>query len=56
MDLHAATRLGGQRWNIAKVLALLCFLVACAILVITLTGSARADMSVSGMPLPRYFW
>jgi len=32
MDLHAAEQVNGRLWTLAKQAALMCFLVACALL------------------------
>lgn len=49
MDLHAASRLAGTRWKLTKLAALLCFLVAGGLLVMSLSGitRARADLGAS---------
>ena len=46
MDLQAASRIAGARWNLAKVVALICFLLAGGLLVMSLSGitRARADL------------
>jgi hypothetical protein len=44
MDLFAAERLNGKRWTAAKQSALLCFLVACALLGASLVLSQPADV------------
>jgi hypothetical protein len=40
MDLQTAQRLSGRRWQIAKLAALLCFVVACGLLVSSLAASS----------------
>lgn len=42
MDLQAASRMAGERWVLAKVVALICFLLAGGLLVMSLTGASRA--------------
>ncbi len=46
MDLQAASRIAGERWNLAKIVALICFLLAGGLLVMSLSGitRARADL------------
>jgi hypothetical protein len=38
MDLQTAQRLSGRRWQIAKLAALLCFAVACGLLLTSLAA------------------
>ena len=49
MDLQTAQRLSGRRWQVAKLAALLCFAVACGLLISSLAASsgfgAEADPS-----------
>jgi hypothetical protein len=40
MDLQTAQRLSGRRWQIAKLAALLCFVIACGLLVSSLAASS----------------
>jgi hypothetical protein len=40
MDLQTAQRLSGRRWQMAKLAALLCFAVACGLLVTSLAASS----------------
>jgi len=42
MDLQTAQRLSGRRWQLAKLAALLCFAVACGLLVTSLAASSQA--------------
>jgi hypothetical protein len=53
MDMHSAQLLSGRRWQIAKLAALLCFAVACGLLVSSLAASpkvAPASASLAGSP------
>ena len=54
MDMHSAQLLSGKRWQIAKLAALLCFLVACGLLVTSLAassmGSLRAGLDAAAPP------
>jgi hypothetical protein len=52
MDMHTAQRLSGKRWQIAKLAALLCFVVACGLLVSSLT--ATSGLTPAGGPLPAF--
>ena len=40
MDLQTAQRLSGRRWQVAKLAALLCFALACGLLVSSLVASS----------------
>ena len=42
MDLQTASRLSGRKWQLARFGALLCFALACGLLVSTLLNSSRA--------------
>ena len=47
MDLQTAQRLSGKRWQIAKLAALLCFAVACGLLVSSLAASSPIGAEAS---------
>jgi hypothetical protein len=51
MDLQTAQRLSGRRWQIGKLAALLCFAIACGLLISSLAASsgfgAVADTTLS---------
>lgn len=50
MDLQAASRMAGERWSLTKVIALICFLLAGGLLVMSLTGTTRARADLGLMP------
>jgi hypothetical protein len=45
MDLQTAQRLSGRRWQMAKIAALVCFGIACVLLISSLAGTSRADLT-----------
>lgn len=49
MDLQAASHAAGRGWNLAKITAFLCFLLACGLLAMSLSGitRARADLGLA---------
>ena len=50
MDLQSALRGSGQRWQLARIGALLCFALACGLLVTSLAGPSKA--AYSGLDRP----
>lgn len=54
MDLQTAQRLSGRRWQIAKLAALLCFVVACGLLVSSLAASSHAGAG-AGESIPSIY-
>ncbi len=52
MDLQTAQRLSGRRWQMAKVAALVCFGLACLLLISSLTGATRADLTTGSLSAP----
>ena len=50
MDLQTAQRLSGRRWQIAKLAALLCFAVACGLLISSLAASSHAGADTGEAP------
>ena len=58
MDLQSALRMSGQRWQLARIGALMCFVLACGLLVISLAGPSKAahsgtDWSAAGLSAAR---
>lgn len=47
MDLQAAQMLNGRRWSPIKLAALVCFLMACGLLIGSLMMAAKAGASQS---------
>ena len=43
MDLQAAEMLSGKRWSLTKVTALVCFALACGLLIGSLLTPAKAE-------------
>jgi hypothetical protein len=49
MDLQTAQRLSGRRWQMAKIAALVCFGLACVLLISSLTGATRTELHTSSI-------
>ena len=49
MDLQTATRLCGRRWQLARIGTLLCFALACGLLVSSLVSTSRAGLEQQPM-------
>lgn len=52
MDLQAATKLGGKHWNLVKLAALLCFVVAGMLMVVSLLNKSNSRAGSVSLPMP----
>ena len=51
MDLQSALRMSGRRWQLARIGALLCFVLACGLLVTSLAGPSKAGFQPLDRPI-----